>query len=663
MASVGEALKKSPKGQLYGSGTNWSHMTESMKKKFLEDISKRQDVIDGLADQFSVLLNADIPLDDNDDVSDDVASSLDDLVDTSDLLRSPLITMREEELTEYQRMKEEELMREYEERINLRRKILAENRDKIGEEMEMSAKKRELKMKYIQMEEQMKMMEEEKLLYERVEKDMKIRNELQLIHDQELEDIKRCKKAQLERDLKIEMEKKREMEAKLREGYTQLRSVGGALIDKMVKMANDCKYPDLLEKNVMIKIQEMVGQVNEIIHKEINLEDEGVLKYYESQMKIIGDMVNGLGELIEEANKEGEAERERREKEENKRKQVEAEQKKQLEKEREQKIKESSTNKKFVIPKSGISQYHRLRDLLETTNDRLASGIGTNPELKMYRFNLQRGVALIGSISSQSGGQLIAKINQVKQLLDGKSITIGGKQISVNEHGDAKLFCLNLLAKKLVDHSEDEPSPFPLAAAVVYFWSTSPEFGDLFLAHCYNTCPILVPIYFNKTNDMTEFDYLKLSGYRTSEFGKEELYLNRMKNCVSLYSAVLHDQPFLLQNKPHPHGLGHGWTLLARILNMEPRPGITAAALLGILEICGFALFNLYGRQFEKLLSFINNDYLPRIDKITTDGQRASFEKLRQFLEDCIKNKSIPQPKGMLTQRFWADKRTEITSA
>jgi myosin heavy subunit len=187
--------------------------------------------------------------------------------------------MREEELTEYQRMKEEELMREYEERINLRRKILAENRDKIGEEMEMSAKKRELKMKYIQMEEQMKMMEEEKLLYERVEKDMKIRNELQLIHDQELEDIKRCKKAQLERDLKIEMEKKREMEAKLREGYTQLRSVGGALIDKMVKMANDCKYPDLLEKNVMIKIQEMVGQVNEIIHKEINLEDEGVVSH------------------------------------------------------------------------------------------------------------------------------------------------------------------------------------------------------------------------------------------------------------------------------------------------------------------------------------------------------------------------------------------------
>lgn len=71
-------------------------------------------------------------------------------------------------------------------------------------------------------------------------------------------------------------------------------------------------------------------------------------------------------------------------------------------------------------------------------------------QLKRYRFNLQKAVNTIGSAASQSGGQILQKINQIKQLLSGGSVTISGKQVTVKDHPLARLYCINLLAKKLV---------------------------------------------------------------------------------------------------------------------------------------------------------------------------------------------------------------------
>jgi nucleoporin GLE1 len=50
---------------------------------------------------------------------------------------------------------------------------------------------------------------------------------------------------------------------------------------------------------------------------------------------------------------------------------------------------------------------------------------------------------------------------------------------------------------------------FPLAAVAIGVWSRCPEVGELLLAHFHSMCPCLVPLYIQKTSDMTEVDYMK----------------------------------------------------------------------------------------------------------------------------------------------------------
>ena len=53
-------------------------------------------------------------------------------------------------------------------------------------------------------------------------------------------------------------------------------------------------------------------------------------------------------------------------------------------------------------------------------------------------------------ISDQSGDHLIDKIKRLKQILSGGSVNVVGGTVSTREHPEAKLYCLNFLAKKLV---------------------------------------------------------------------------------------------------------------------------------------------------------------------------------------------------------------------
>ena len=48
---------------------------------------------------------------------------------------------------------------------------------------------------------------------------------------------------------------------------------------------------------------------------------------------------------------------------------------------------------------------------------------------------------------------------------------------------------------------------FVSAAVAVLVWNDFPEFGDLFLAHCYHNCPLLVPLYFIKTEGTSDIEY------------------------------------------------------------------------------------------------------------------------------------------------------------
>ena len=82
---------------------------------------------------------------------------------------------------------------------------------------------------------------------------------------------------------------------------------------------------------------------------------------------------------------------------------------------------------------------------------------------------------------------------------------------------------------------------------------------------------------------------LRLQGYKVSSCGKvesEDMFLHRVCGIVRLYAAIVGSPQLPMDHvHAHPHGLNHGWTWLARVVNMEPHPTLTAAALGDFLEV------------------------------------------------------------------------------
>lgn len=56
-------------------------------------------------------------------------------------------------------------------------------------------------------------------------------------------------------------------------------------------------------------------------------------------------------------------------------------------------------------------------------------------------------------------------------------------------------------------------------------------------------------------------------------------------------------------------GLNLGWSWLAAVLNLPPRP-ITPLLLVSFLEQAAYSLYHSYGVNFEKLLRFILDRYI-----------------------------------------------------
>ncbi len=64
--------------------------------------------------------------------------------------------------------------------------------------------------------------------------------------------------------------------------------------------------------------------------------------------------------------------------------------------------------------------------------------------------------------------------------------------------------------------------------------------------------------------------------------------------------------------KPNVIGLNMGWTWLATILNLPPRP-ITPYLIVSFLEQTSYSFYLKYGVNFEKLIKFILEKYLALI--------------------------------------------------
>lgn len=179
-----------------------------------------------------------------------------------------------------------------------------------------------------------------------------------------------------------------------------------------------------------------------------------------------------------------------------------------------------------------------------------------------------------------------------------------------------------------------------MAPIIVLLWSRFAIFGQIFLAQMEEKCPYIIPYYPIAENNEkdSERNHLISCGYNISKDGtqeSEDSFLNRMRAMVKLYAAIIQSN---VENN-HPHDLNEGWKWIARILNFEPKCGITAAVLESFLSIISHKFYRIYRKQFIKLINFIALDYIKRIENVSQKGtKRQSLVKLQLFITD-IKEK------------------------
>ncbi|XP_057292176.1 mRNA export factor GLE1-like isoform X2 [Hydractinia symbiolongicarpus] len=318
----------------------------------------------------------------------------------------------------------------------------------------------------------------------------------------------------------------------------------------------------------------------------------------------------------------------------------------------------------MCCPKPAFLEYLRLKKLLaDVEKQHEPLNKSTEKAKKTYKFDLYKVVnTTINAVSDESPKHLLDKIIKMNMLLTGKDIETSGKNVNTRGSNEALLLCSDLLAKKLVLQGESQVSSsfktaFPIAAFTVGVWTLFPDVGDLLLAHFFSKCPYLVPFYHPKSKNMSTVEYCKLVGYEVNgqEVESEDKYLKKMSGIVRLYAAILQtDVPSQLGNRNHPHGLQYGWTWFTRMLNLEPRPSVTATILFDFLEVAGHAMLKRYGKQFKKLLLILCQEYLPKIMDVTPANSKATVIRLKMFLDTCIKEGRIKEPEGRISAQWWS---------
>jgi len=99
-----------------------------------------------------------------------------------------------------------------------------------------------------------------------------------------------------------------------------------------------------------------------------------------------------------------------------------------------------------------VVHYKTLQKMLSSTSSATTSLTGAkDSKVKKYRFDLQKAINItINSISANSGEGLTEKITHLRALMEGRQVSVMGKQVDIGQHPEARLYCCNLLALKLV---------------------------------------------------------------------------------------------------------------------------------------------------------------------------------------------------------------------
>uniref|UniRef100_A0A7S3XDU2 mRNA export factor GLE1 n=1 Tax=Picocystis salinarum TaxID=88271 RepID=A0A7S3XDU2_9CHLO len=179
---------------------------------------------------------------------------------------------------------------------------------------------------------------------------------------------------------------------------------------------------------------------------------------------------------------------------------------------------------------------------------------------------------------------------------------------------------------------------FPVAEVAAEVCSRCPDVLLPLLGTLHEACPLTVPklpVYM-KSVYKSEAEFYRASGYRFLDSaddgtgGRPEAtddYLRRLKGFVAFYGAFTQ-----VTNPRSTHGLDFAWMWLSRALNYLPCNRVVASALHAFLSSAGYAMGIRFGRQFQKLMSLIQTDVLPKLQTCKEDGAEAARMRLEAYI-------------------------------
>lgn len=136
-------------------------------------------------------------------------------------------------------------------------------------------------------------------------------------------------------------------------------------------------------------------------------------------------------------------------------------------------------------------------------------------------------------------------------------------------------------------------------------------------------------------------------GYKTTggKIEDEVHYFKRMSGVLHLYFTLLISTNNSMQSSL---GLRSAWQWISDILNLTPRPNITAEMLAIFFKCCGYKMKMYYGRQFDKLVNVCMGDFLELIKTIPQEKQTgAAIGRLESTLEQFKKFNRFPEWKNV----------------
>ncbi|KAH8401314.1 hypothetical protein KR009_004487, partial [Drosophila setifemur] len=303
--------------------------------------------------------------------------------------------------------------------------------------------------------------------------------------------------------------------------------------------------------------------------------------------------------------------------------------------------------------------YNEILVLYQTKVDAVKP-LQTDEASKQYRTGCQRAINIpLNAISAVSPQHLGNNFEKLYNFFAGQPVKVlNGASITINDHPLARDYCLLLMAKKFVSQTEtaissNPQAAFPFASVIVTFWKLLPDFGKVFLAYLFKESPFLVPYVIPQQPGQSPEQYLKTIGYRLSdknELEKPDMYLKRQTGIARLYAAVIITPGRKADGPEHCFGLEEGWRWLCHMVNVKPLPDVSATLIMEILQTLGFEMWRTYGKQFVKLLLYIQNSYMPQLAVYDEGGPKTRLEML---LAKFLRERQIPQTIGVLPAGFW----------